>query len=295
MIRDADWAFAAYEAARRRLPEAAFTAESVAIPDIGAVADRFDAFLLDAYGVLNVGDTALPNAVARVAELQKAGKRALVLTNGATYPARDALAKYRRWGFDLAPEDVVSSRDALAALLPGVAGFWGVMARGASHADELPGEVTLLGDDPGVYRAAGGFILLSTGEWTDARQDLLAAALAERMRPVLVGNPDIVSPNERGFALEPGHYAHDLAERVGAAPVFFGKPFGAVFEIALARLSPGARVAMVGDTLHTDVLGGRAAGVATILVAGHGLFAGRDVAPYVAQSGIVPDYVAEIT
>ncbi len=275
MIRDADWAFAAYEAARRRLPEAAFPATSVAIPDIGAVADRFDAFLLDAYGVLNVGDTALPNAVARVAELQKAGKRALVLTNGATYPARDALAKYRRWGFDLAPEDVVSSRDALAAL--------------------LPGEVALLGDDPGVYRAAGGFILLSAGEWTDARQDLLAAALAERMRPVLVGNPDIVSPNERGFALEPGHYAHDLAERVGAAPVFFGKPFGAVFEIALARLSPGARVAMVGDTLHTDVLGGRAAGVATILVASHGLFARRDVAPYVARSGIVPDYVAEIT
>ena len=46
---------------------------------------------------------------------------------------------------------------------------------------------------------------------------------------------------------------------------------------------------MIGDTLHTDVLGGQAAGLATILVTEHGLFAGHDTAPYIAQSGIVPD------
>ncbi|MFD1810358.1 HAD hydrolase-like protein [Gemmobacter lanyuensis] len=36
---------------------------------------------------------------------------------------------------------------------------------------------------------------------------------------------------------------------------------------------------MVGDTLHTDILGGQAAGHGTILVTDHGLFKGRDVAP----------------
>ena len=52
---------------------------------------------------------------------------------------------------------------------------------------------------------------------------------------------------------------------------------------------------LVGDTLHTDVLGGRAAGMGAVLVADHGLFAGRDVRGYIARSGIVPDAVVATT
>jgi hypothetical protein len=48
MKRDADWAFDAYEAVRDRLPAASTPGAAAAIPDIGAVAERFDAFLLDA-------------------------------------------------------------------------------------------------------------------------------------------------------------------------------------------------------------------------------------------------------
>ncbi len=48
---------------------------------------------------------------------------------------------------------------------------------------------------------------------------------------------------------------------------------------------------MVGDTLHTDVLGGAAAGCRSVLVTDHGLFAGRDTAPFIAASGIVPDFI----
>jgi ribonucleotide monophosphatase NagD (HAD superfamily) len=52
---------------------------------------------------------------------------------------------------------------------------------------------------------------------------------------------------------------------------------------------------MVGDTLHTDVLGGAASGMGSILVARHGLFAGRDVAPYIRRSGIRPSWIVETT
>jgi ribonucleotide monophosphatase NagD (HAD superfamily) len=47
---------------------------------------------------------------------------------------------------------------------------------------------------------------------------------------------------------------------------------------------------MVGDSLHTDILGGRAAGCFTVLVTGHGFFAGVDPAPFIAASGLVPDF-----
>jgi ribonucleotide monophosphatase NagD (HAD superfamily) len=52
---------------------------------------------------------------------------------------------------------------------------------------------------------------------------------------------------------------------------------------------------MVGDTLHTDVLGGAAAGCRTVLVTDHGLFAGRDTVPFIAASGIVPDFIVKTT
>ena len=68
------------------------------------------------------------------------------------------------------------------------------------------------------------------------------------------------------------------------------------FHDACARTGlPPERLAMVGDTLHTDVLGGRAAGMGAVLVADHGLFAGRDVRGYIARSGIVPDAVVATT
>ncbi len=48
---------------------------------------------------------------------------------------------------------------------------------------------------------------------------------------------------------------------------------------------------MVGDTIHTDVLGGRSMGFATALMTDFGAFAGADVDAAIAASGITPDYV----
>jgi glycerol 3-phosphatase-2 len=49
----------------------------------------------------------------------------------------------------------------------------------------------------------------------------------------------------------------------------------------------------VGDSLHTDILGGQAAGVKTALIAGYGFFAGNDVEAPIALSGIKPDYILQ--
>ena len=119
-------------------------------------------------------------------------------------------------------------------------------------------------------------------------QARLAAELTRNPRPLVVGNPDLVAPRESGLTIEPGYWAHELQDRTGIAPRFFGKPYAEAFAIALAG-SMGGRYAMIGDTLHTDILGGQAAGLETILVTDHGLFAGRDATAYVSRSGIVPD------
>jgi HAD superfamily hydrolase (TIGR01450 family) len=224
------------------------------------------------------------------------GKRVLVLTNSASQTPEVARAKYRRLGFDFAPEDVVSSREALKHALVGrPEPIWACMAQPTAGVEELGVRAVLLADDPQPYEEADGFILLGSAGWTSVRQDMLEAALRRRPRPALVGNPDIVAPREAGLTPEPGHYAHLLADRLELAPVFCGKPYRNIFDLALARIGgvPRERILMVGDSLHTDVLGGAAAGIRTALVTSFGLFRTSDVDALIARSGIVPDHLLE--
>lgn len=292
-------AFAAYEAVRHRLPPArAATAQSRHVPSLAALVDDFDVFLLDAFGVLNIGDTAIPGTRARIDTLRGAGKRVLVISNAASQSCAELAEKYRALGYDFAEADIVTSRATLAAALNGRQELhWGLMAPEAARFDDFAKlHGTRLADDPAAYASVDGFLLIGSGDWTDTRQALLEAALLERPRPVLVANPDVVAPREYGFSAEPGHFAHRLADRSGVTPEFFGKPFANIFEAAFARLGDGidrARMLMVGDSLHTDILGAQTAGIASALVAGYGFLAGQDVNAAVRTTGIVPDFVID--
>ena len=279
---------------RRPSPVAGACSRVASLEDLAA---DYDVFLLDAFGVLNIGETAIPGVVERLRRLRARDKRMMVLTNAASFPTGDLVAKYRRLGYDFAPGEVVSSRDALRAALPGGgAPRWGVMLPdGPGLADFPRGEFLPLADDPAAYDEAEGFLLLGSGGWTPARQTRLEAALARAPRPLMVGNPDIVAPREAGFTLEPGHFAHRCADLTGVAPAFFGKPFAGIYELAFARLGPvdRRRVVMVGDSLHTDVLGARVAGVAAALVTGWGFWSGTDPRPAIRSSRLAPDFLLD--
>lgn len=288
-------AFAAYERVRHRLPAPGKPGDCIALSDLDALAGEFDTFLLDAFGVLNIGETAIPGVPERIARLQAAGKRVLVVSNAAGFPHATLMEKYGRLGYRFAPDDVITSRKALLARLAGMPPLrWGVMATEALGRGDLEAlDLTYLAEDPVAYDAADGFLLIGSAAWTEARQALLVAALTARPRPVLVGNPDIVAPRETGFSAEPGHFAHRLADETGVAPQFFGKPFHNIYDLAFARLGTfdPARTLMVGDSLHTDVLGGQAAGVRTALIAGWGFFAGSDAGAAMSSAKILPDFV----
>lgn len=284
-------AWARYEAIRSRLPAARLGGSVRQVHGLLDVAAEFDGFLFDSFGVLNVGETAIPGAAACLDALRAMGKRIRVLTNAASYTGDAALLKYRRMGLDVRREEIVSSRDVTFAHLDAVApGLnWGAIATAEDdYADA--GDLhmfDLLANDRS-WDMAQGVLFLSSARWTSALQDRLVDTLTRTPRPVVIGNPDLVAPREGGLSIEPGYWAHDLQDRTGIAPRLFGKPYPEAFQIALTGMGPG-RYAMIGDTLHTDILGGQAAGLATILVTDHGLFAGHDTAPYIAQGGIFPD------
>ena len=270
-------------------------AQSTHSENLGAISDHFDVFLLDAFGVLNLGKTGINGAVERVQLLKNMGKTVLVLTNGARLPSENALKKFLKLGFHFDLSDIVSSRDALAAAITPLPddGFWGVMSSQNSQIETLGVPCRRLEDDKLTYNRASGFILLSASEWNESRQLLLRECLAKAPRPILVGNPDIIAPRGSHFSLEPGHYAYELGRDLKLELQLFGKPFANIYDLAFKRLPNVdlSRVAMVGDSLHTDILGGVAYGVKTVLVTEHGLFSGFDCRRFIMETKIVPDFI----
>jgi HAD superfamily hydrolase (TIGR01450 family) len=296
---DAAWVCRRYEEIRPRLPNAAFPKLSRRIEHLGELIDEIDVFVLDGYGVLNVGKRGVPGAPERVAALRAAGKRVFVLTNGASHPVAQSVERYRGLGFEFTRDEIVSSRDALArAMANRQDRCWGFAATEVSAIGDLAANSLRLRDDPAEYDAVDGFVLLATGDWNRARHDLLLASLRTRPRPVLVGNPDLVSPREDGLAAEPGLYAHEIADLTDCVPKFYGKPFANAFELVRERIGPEVppdRIAMVGDTLQTDILGGAGMGWRTALVLGHGLLKGFPAGSLDRLSDIRPDFIADTT
>lgn len=293
------WAFDQYELIRPFLPEAAATsAMPKRISSLMPLTEHFDAFVFDAFGVLNVGPKVIPGAVERLAELQARGKCVLVLSNAATADHPALTAKYRGMGFHLATQQVISSRWLLEESLrrEPCAGTWGVIAPEQSRPESLPlsQQPVRSGTPDDVMDALDGFIFLSSEGWNEDLQGRLLASLSRRQRPLVVANPDLVAPRGDCLTLEPGYFCHLIRQALDIAPVFFGKPYAPAFDAVKTRLVGirPERILMVGDTLHTDILGGRAAGMATLLVTEHGSLQGLDYMRLIQASGISPDYIA---
>ena len=293
---DTDWAFHAYEAARSRLPQPKFADGFQVADKLSDIADHFDTFLLDGFGVLNVGKAAVPGAIDCVEQLRAQGKKVVLVTNSASTSISGQVERYAKLGFDFTHKDIVSSRDpTLAAIEKSPRYTWGLVADpvfGRDGIDHL--DTRFLTDNSVDYDAVDAFLLLGCTAWDEARQNMLEHSLRQNPRPVYVGNPDIAAPVGGSLSHQPGYYAHRLADVTDVVPQFFGKPFFNIYEHVFTRLGPDydpERTVMVGDTLHTDILGGRMAGIKTALITDYGVLPKADINQAVKMSGIVPDYI----
>jgi glycerol 3-phosphatase-2 len=293
---DFDRAWRAYLDAAPRLPPVPAPVAPRRIASVAEIADDFDLVVLDAWGVLNLGDAVIPTAPAAVADLRRRGKRLTVLSNDGGSDKGMAVAKHRRRGFDFTADEIIAGLDLLdevLAALPAPAHL-GLIADDPLPYAALTGQMRRLGDGAAAYDAVEGFVFLSSDTWSEPRQSLLRASLARQVRPLVIGNPDIVSPSPDEIAIEPGYYAHRLAAELGIAPIFLGKPYQAIYRRLASRHPDIARqrVLCVGDTPQTDILGGRTAGYRTLLIE-DGFCRGRDALALCRESGIWPDFIAK--
>jgi glycerol 3-phosphatase-2 len=246
---------------------------------------RHDVLLADLDGTLYRGQEAVPGAVEAVAAAAARGVRTVYVTNNAARRPAEVARHLVALGFAAVAEAVATSSQAaaavLAAQLPAGAR---VLVVGT---DALAEEV--LGAGLSVTREADGAVAVVQGHSPHTAWPHLAeATVALRSGAVWVAcNVDPTLPTERGPLPGNGSMVAALRTASGREPQVAGKPGPALLQQAVRR--SGARNALiVGDRLDTDIEGGRAAGIATLLV----LTGVSDAAELLAAPpALRPDYV----
>lgn len=295
-------AFIKYEQARARLPEDKFNypKKSLEVSGILELADDFDTFFFDAYGVLNIGDEAIPKAPEVIKELQKMGKTCLVLSNAAAFTHDSYQAKYLRYGYDFANENIIVSRDALInelKLNPAPSKTYGYITKNEKQDDLLELGLKTIHQDEAAFWDSDIFLFLGSMNWDWDLQKRWVAELTKNPRPILLGNADLISPKGDIENLEAASFVLNLPEPIFKNVQVFGKPYAGIYEAGVRELQRQGKVfnpqktLMVGDTLHTDILGGNSFGIKTALVIGYGFFNGLDWLEFAQLADIYPDFV----
>lgn len=272
--------------------------KSSVIRQLSSIKEDYDALLLDLWGCVHDGSALYPHANECLRQLKEAGKRVVFLSN-APRRAERAQVVLDALGVDrVLYEAVVTS---------GEVGFSLLRAEGGASTYYFIGperDADVLAGLP--YRAVdrveeAGF-LLNCGFGTEAQStedfaELLHAAVQQKL-PMLCLNPDMEVVKITGERYEcAGVIAREYA-RLGGSVRYIGKPYPEVYEHAFSLLAgvPKTRILAVGDGLHTDILGARDAGLASVLIAG-GILAeamgGGEAAmrEWISRQDVQPDWV----
>ena len=230
----------------------------------GRLVDDYDLLMFDLDGVVYVGDEAVPDAPAHLAQARAEGAHVAFITNNASRPPEAVAEKLTGLGIEAAPSDVVTSAQAAAHLLHERHGTGALVAvLGAAgledalvEADLKPGRV----DDEAA-------VALVTGYGPDVvwRDIMLAAVRIRDGLPWVASNTDLTLPTADGPA--PGHgVLVELLSRFSAVePTVAGKPRRPLLDETIRRVG-GKRPLMIGDRLDTDIAGGHEAGIDSLLV-----------------------------
>lgn len=229
----------------------------------GPLVTVMDLAMLDLDGVVYVGSQAVPGVPAHLARARQAGMRLAFVTNNAARPPAEVAAHLRELGIEAQEGDVVTSAQAAGAVLRKLCGEGAAVA--VLGAGGLRDAVAAAGLRPVGVTDEAEAIVTGYGPDVPWREIMRAAARIRQGLRWVASNTDGSFP--AAFGLAPGHGAlvEMLARFAGVAPTVAGKPAPPLLEETIRRVG-GRRPLMVGDRLDTDIAGGQAAGVPTLLV-----------------------------
>lgn len=280
------------------------------IQGLGEIADGYDLFLIDQWGVIHNGETPYDGAVEALERLRALGRPIVILSNSARR-AHVGIEKMDSMGIPRGLYDhmVTSGEQTWQALRYRTDPFHAGLGRRCllfSWGDDrglTGGGIDLeLVDDV----ADADFILMAgtNREPLDYYEPVLRAALARGI-PMICANPDLVSVTPEGeLVICPGQVARRY-EEIGGVVQWHGKPHRAVYETCLSLYPDAERILGIGDSLHHDIAGAAAAGIDSLFIAAGihapvlGIAWGETPAPdalnaLTTEIGQYPDYTIPI-
>jgi len=238
-----------------------------------AIADRYDAFLVDFDGVVWRGREPVPGAPEALSEMLAAGKRLAFVTNNPGRLPEDYARRLAALGVEVAPARVVTAGAAAARLAARAADGGGAFVVGAPALKELVARAgaPVLEGEAGREAAV---VVVSAHAGFDYAELRTAKLALDGGAAFIATSRDPTMPMPGGDWPGTGAVLAAVETAAGRRAEIAGKPERHLFEAALEAIGAAPaeggeeppRVAMVGDRLTSDVAGGRAAGLDTVLV-----------------------------
>ena len=240
---------------------------------LGGIAERYDAFILDQWGVLHNGRAPYPGVVEALAAMRQADKKICLLTNSGRR-ARMNRDRLTEMGFPPASYD--------GLITSGEAAWLGLRDRKDPRLHDLGNRALLITRDNDLEvvedlgltltsdAATADFVYLSgvdsPPKTLDDYEPVLHSA-HERGLPMICSNPDRIAVSGDGLLIAPGTIAARY-EEIGGRVFYFGKPNRPIYEACLEVLSGIApeRILCVGDSLEHDIAGANGMGIASCFV-----------------------------
>ncbi len=278
------------------------------LPGLRVIAERYDGYILDLWGVLHDGQAPFPGVIDCLTRLKAGGKRLVILSNA---PRRAQLVAERVSEIGIPRtlyDDLLSSGEEVwRHLRKRDDPFYKALGRVCYHIGP-PRDDNMLADLglSRVEHVADAEFILNTGPWgwnetVDSYEAVLQGGRARDL-PMICANPDLVVMHRGSRVICAGALAQRY-EAIGGKVRWHGKPFPSVYDtcFGLLGIADRRRILAVGDSLRTDIAGANGVGIASLLVTGgiHGEELGvapgtlpdpARLAAAIAESGHQPTY-----
>jgi HAD superfamily hydrolase (TIGR01459 family) len=271
------------------------------IDGLNEVADQFDLYLVDQYGVLHDGIAACPGAIEAMTRIASPRRKLVVLTNS----GKSAVANQARLaalGFAGSGYDVVSSGEvALQGVKAGAFGQGLATGSDICVIGRAGDSYAFCSDDFTLVRRPedAAYLVIAGSDAPRTSLDAYRSALTDAAQlrvPAICINPDITMIRDGLLIPAPGAIAR-IYQDLGGRVDYVGKPYQAIFRSAhaLSDQVPAGRVVMIGDSPEHDVAGARSLGFATLLVRTgiHSDLSEQELMRLCASHGGAPDFLIE--
>src|SRR6056297_16321 len=269
------------------------------------IAKNYKAIFVDSYGVLKNHNGLIDGVQPVIDYLREEEKTVRVLTNDASRSQEQQVEMFSMLGLTgLKNEEIITS---------------GMLARHFLELKVKTGKIAYLGtpNAAGYFLQYGlepvsvadldlddiddiqAFVFLDDEgfDWNDGINKTVNF-LRRKNLPIIVANSDKYYPiSKNDVAVAIGGISRLIESVLNQKFIRFGKPDSQMFMYAFDDINRSGMftksdILMVGDTLHTDILGGYKFGLQTLLVLS-GNTRPESVEMKINSSGIIPDYISD--